>query len=153
MEPRFRGCKVVRVRSFARIHETNLKKQGVLPLTFADRAAYDQIQEGDRISVLGLAELAPGRPVRVVATHADGTSIEFAANHTMSAEHIEWFKGGSALNIVRQKLEQQFRKAVRPQVSTVGEARTECEEVARDLRHRVSQMLVAQTQHRHVRAL
>ena len=107
MEPRFRGCKVVLVRSFARIHETNLKKQGVLPLTFADRAAYDQIQEGDRISVLGLAELAPGRPVRVVATHADGTSIEFEANHTMSAEHIEWFKGGSALNIVRQKLEQQ----------------------------------------------
>jgi aconitate hydratase len=106
MEPRFRGCKVVLVRSFARIHETNLKKQGVLPLTFADRSAYDQIQEGDRISVLGLAELAPGRPVRVVAAHTDGTSIEFNANHTMSEEHIEWFKAGSALNIVRQKLQQ-----------------------------------------------
>jgi aconitate hydratase len=103
MEPRFRGARVILARSFARIHETNLKKQGVLALTFADPADYDAIGEDDRISVLGLADLAPDVPVRCVATRPDGTTVEFHTTHTMNDEQIEWFKAGSALNIIRRK--------------------------------------------------
>jgi len=103
MEPRFRGAKAILVRSFARIHETNLKKQGVLPLTFADPAVYDLIGEDDQISITGLAELEPGKPVQCVLNKADGTDVAFLANQTMSPEHIEWFKAGSALNIIRAK--------------------------------------------------
>jgi len=103
MEPRFRGAKVVFARSFARIHEANLKKQGVLALTFADPAAYDSIGEDDTISVTGLADLAPDMPVRCTIHHPDGTSEDFEATHTMNDEQIEWFKAGSALNIIRRK--------------------------------------------------
>ncbi|MEZ5204885.1 MAG: hypothetical protein R2701_11035 [Acidimicrobiales bacterium] len=104
MEPRFRGAKVILVRSFARIHETNLKKQGVLPLTFADPATYDQIGEDDKLSFLGLAELEPGKPVRCEIVKPDGTTVEFEANHTMNEEQLEWFRAGGALNIIRQKM-------------------------------------------------
>ncbi len=103
MEPRFVGARAVIVRSFARIHETNLKKQGVLPLVFADPGAYDQIVEGDRVSVLDLAELAPDRQVRCLLHHADGTTVEFTCTHSLSPEHIEWFRAGSALNLIRQR--------------------------------------------------
>lgn len=103
MEPRFRGAKAIIVRSFARIHEANLKKQGVLALTFADPSVYDQIGEDDRISIVGLADLAPGKPVRCVLTRPDGSTLEFQCNQTMSEEHIEWFKAGSALNIIRAR--------------------------------------------------
>ncbi len=103
MEPRFRGAKVVFARSFARIHEANLKKQGVLALTFADPAAYDSIGEDDTISVTGLAELAPDAPVQCTIHHPDGTSEDFEATHTMNDEQIEWFRAGSALNIIRRK--------------------------------------------------
>jgi len=103
MEPRFRGGKVIFARSFARIHETNLKKQGMLALTFADPADYDAIGEDDRISVLGLADLAPDTPVRCVVTRPDGTTDTFETTHTMNDEQIEWFKAGSALNIIRRK--------------------------------------------------
>ena len=103
MEPRFRGARAIIVRSFARIHETNLKKQGVLPLTFAEPATYDSIGEDDRISITGLADLAPGVPVRCELTKADGSTLEFHCNHTMSEEHIEWFRAGSALNIIRER--------------------------------------------------
>jgi aconitate hydratase len=103
MEPRFRNAKVILARSFARIHETNLKKQGLLPLTFADPATYDQIGEGDTISVHGLADLAPDTPVRCTINKPDGTEIEFFGNQTFSNEQIEWFKAGGALNIIRQK--------------------------------------------------
>jgi len=105
MEPRFRGAKVVFARSFARIAETNLKKQGVLPLTFADPATYDQIGEDDRLSVLGLADLAPDTPVRCRITKPDGTTVDFEAVHSMSPEQIEWFRAGSALNLIRQKVQ------------------------------------------------
>ncbi len=98
MEPRHLGCKVVLTRSFARIHETNLKKQGVLPLTFVDPKDYDRIQEQDRLSVHGLQDLAPGRNLMVVITHADGTQESFEVAHSMSEMQIEWFKYGSALN-------------------------------------------------------
>jgi aconitate hydratase len=103
MEPRFRGCKAIIVRSFARIHEANLKKQGVLPLTFADPSSYDQIDEDDRISILGLADLAPDVPVRCRITKPDGSTIDFETTQTMSPEHVEWFKAGSALNIIRAR--------------------------------------------------
>jgi aconitate hydratase len=102
MEPRFLGVKVVLVRSFARIHETNLKKQGVLALTFADKADYDKIQEDDRFDVLGLAEFAPGKDFTVVVHHADGSTDEIQAKHTYNQNQIEWFKAGSALNLIRK---------------------------------------------------
>ncbi len=103
MEPRFRDAKAIIVRSFARIHETNLKKQGVLGLTFAEPATYDSIEQDDRISITGLADLTPGAPVRCVLTKSDGSTLEFHCNHTMSQEHIDWFRAGSALNIIRQR--------------------------------------------------
>ena len=103
MEPRFRGAKVILVRSFARIHETNLKKQGVLPLTFADPSVYDQIEEDDTLSFLGLADLAPGQQVYAEINKPDGTTIEFRCNHTFSPEQIEWFRAGGALNIIRKR--------------------------------------------------
>ena len=103
MEPRHRGCRAVLVRSFARIHETNLKKQGVLPLTFSDAATWDAIGPGDKVSILGLADLAPDQPVACRIEHADGRTTDFTAVHTMSPEHIEWFKAGGALNLIRAK--------------------------------------------------
>ena len=103
MEPRFRGGVVIFARSFARIHETNAKKQGLVPLTFADPATYDQIGEDDRIDVLGLPPV-PGQPVQCRIVKPDGTTVEFEATHTFSDEQVEWFKAGSALNIVRQKV-------------------------------------------------
>ncbi|MEM7409753.1 MAG: aconitate hydratase [Myxococcota bacterium] len=103
MSPRLLGAAAVLVRSFARIAETNLKKQGVLPLTFANAADYEKVQEGDRLSVKGLAALAPGQPVTVVLHHADGSEDEFAADHTLNEEQIEWFQAGSALNLLRSQ--------------------------------------------------
>ena len=100
MSPRFLGAKAVLVRSFARIHETNLKKQGVLPLTFANAADYEKVQADDRVDVLGLSELAPGKPVKVVLNHADGSKDEIEARHTMSERHVEWFRAGGALNFI-----------------------------------------------------
>jgi len=103
MEPRFLGVKVVLVRSFARIHETNLKKQGVLALTFADKADYEKVQEDDTFDVKGLTSFAPGKPLTVVINHSDGSSDEIVANHTYNANQIEWFKAGSALNLIRKQ--------------------------------------------------
>ncbi len=100
MEPRYMGARVVLVRSFARIHETNLKKQGVLPITFADPADYDKVRVDDTVDVVGLAGLAPGRALTVVLHHADGITDEVPVDHTMSDEHIAWFKAGSALNLL-----------------------------------------------------
>ncbi|MBY5161666.1 aconitate hydratase [Salsipaludibacter albus] len=103
MEPRFRGVRAIVVRSFARIHETNLKKQGILPLTFADPADWEKVRAGDRVSILGLADLAPGSDVTVRLAHEDGTTEDLATRHTMSNEQIEWFKAGSALNVIRSR--------------------------------------------------
>ncbi len=104
MEPRFRGGVAIFARSFARIHETNLKKQGLIPLTFADPATYDLIEQDDRINVLGLAHLTPGVNVRCQIVKPDGTTLDFEGLQTFSPEQIEWFKAGSALNIVRAKV-------------------------------------------------
>ncbi len=103
MSPRYLGARVVLVRSFARIHETNLKKQGVLPLTFADPSDYEQIQMDDRLSFIGLDQIEPGKPVQVKIQHADGSSEEIVANHSMNDEQIGWFNAGSALNMIRQQ--------------------------------------------------
>ena len=101
MEPRHLGVRAVLVKSFARIHETNLKKQGMLGLTFANKADYEKIQENDTIDILGLTSFTPGTPLTVVLNHADGSSDEIKANHTYNAQQIEWFKAGGALNIIR----------------------------------------------------
>jgi aconitate hydratase len=103
MEPRHLGGVAVIARSFARIHETNLKKQGLLPLTFGDPADYDKVREGDKVSIVGLRKLAAGNPVTVIVHHADGTSEELSCRHTLNEEQIGWFRAGSALNILRNK--------------------------------------------------
>lgn len=103
MEPRHLGVKVVLVKSFARIHETNLKKQGMLGLTFADKADYDKIQEDDKITISDLTSFAPGKPLTMVFAHKDGSSDTIFANHTYNAAQIEWFKEGGALNIIRKQ--------------------------------------------------
>jgi aconitate hydratase len=104
MEPRFLGVRAILVKSFARIHETNLKKQGMLALTFANKNDYDLIQEDDTIDIIGLTEFAPGQPLQLVFTHADGSKDTIQANHTYNQQQIEWFKAGAALNIIRKQV-------------------------------------------------
>ncbi|MCB9206153.1 MAG: aconitate hydratase [Ignavibacteriales bacterium] len=100
MEPRHLGGKAIIVRSFARIHETNLKKQGMLPLTFDNPADYDKIKEDDKISLIGLKDLAPDSQVKMIVKHSDGSNDEMMLNHTFNTNQIEWFKAGSALNLI-----------------------------------------------------
>ena len=102
MEPRHLGVRAVLVKSFARIHETNLKKQGMLALTFADKNDYDKIMEDDSIDVVGLTEFAPGKSLNIVLNHADGSSDTIEVNHSYNEQQIEWFKEGGALNIIRK---------------------------------------------------
>ena len=102
MSPRLLGCAAVLVRSFARIHESNLKKQGVLPLTFANPADYEKVRETDRVSIRGLSGLSPGRPVAVTLHHEDGSEEEIEAGHSLSEDQIDWFRAGSALNLLRR---------------------------------------------------
>jgi aconitate hydratase len=101
MSPRHLGCAAILARSFARIHESNLKKQGVLPLTFANPSDYDRVREGDRISLVGLQHLAPLQPVTGEIDHQDGSRETVSLRHTLNPEQIEWFKAGSALNLLR----------------------------------------------------
>ena len=103
MSPRLLGCAAVITRSIARIHEVNLKKQGVLPLVFTNPADYDAVRESDRISISGLAELAPGRPVRAVIHHEDGSEDALSLDHSLSDDQIAWFRAGSALNLLRSQ--------------------------------------------------
>ncbi|PNF43609.1 Aconitate hydratase, mitochondrial [Cryptotermes secundus] len=102
LEPRHLGGRAIIVKSFARIHETNLKKQGLLPLTFANPADYDKIQPSDKISLLDLKNLAPGKPVKAEIKHSDGKVESISLNHTMNEQQIEWFRAGSALNRMKQ---------------------------------------------------
>ncbi|KAE9556410.1 hypothetical protein FO519_000295 [Halicephalobus sp. NKZ332] len=104
LEPRHLGGRAIIVKSFARIHETNLKKQGMLPLTFANPSDYDKVQPADRISIHGLKEFAPGKPLKAVLKHKDGSKDEITLNHTFNEQQIEWFKAGSALNRMKQVL-------------------------------------------------
>jgi len=103
MEPRFLGVKVVLVKSFARIHETNLKKQGMLALTFANKADYDLIQEHDTIDIVGLKHIDITKPLKAVLHHSDGTTHEIEVNHTYNQNQFDWFKAGSALNLIKQQ--------------------------------------------------
>jgi aconitate hydratase len=104
MEPRHLGVRAILVKSFARIHETNLKKQGMLGITFANNADYDKIQEDDTFDITGLTTFAPGKQLTVVLHHKDGSTESFAVNHTYNAQQIEWFKAGGALNIIRKQM-------------------------------------------------
>ena len=101
MEPRFLNVKVILAKSFARIHETNLKKQGMLALTFADKDDYKKVREEDKISIVGLKEFAPGKPLTAILYHADGTEESFAVNHTYNELQIKWYKAGAALKAAR----------------------------------------------------
>jgi len=103
MQPRHLGVMIVLVKSFARIHETNLKKQGMLGLTFANEADYDKILEDDTIDTVDLDQFAPDRPITLLLKHADGTEEKIVANHTYNGNQIEWFKAGSALNLIRKQ--------------------------------------------------
>jgi aconitate hydratase len=102
MEPRYLGVKAIIVKSFARIHETNLKKQGILTLTFTDKSDYDKIREDDRIDITGLKEFSPGRLITIILHHSNGTKETIYANHSFNEAQIEWFKAGSALNLIRK---------------------------------------------------
>jgi aconitate hydratase len=103
MEPRHLGVRVVLVKSFARIHETNLKKQGMLALTFADKADYDKIQEDDTIDVLGLTSFSPGKPLQLQLHHKNGNTVTIVAHHSYNEQQIQWFREGGALNLIRKE--------------------------------------------------
>jgi aconitate hydratase len=100
MEPRFLGGRAIIVKSFARIHETNLKKQGMLPLTFVNPDDYNKIREGDKVSIIGLSDLAPNKQIKLIIKHKDGSKDVALLNHTMNEAQIGWFKAGSALNLI-----------------------------------------------------
>ncbi|MBP1683499.1 MAG: acnA, partial [Ignavibacteriaceae bacterium] len=102
MEPRFLGGRAIIVKSFARIHETNLKKQGMLPLTFADPKDYDKVKEDDKVDLL-VTQLVPGKQLKMNVKHSDGSKDEIMLNHTMNEAQIKWFKAGSALNLIAEK--------------------------------------------------
>src|SRR4051812_12376392 len=105
MEPRFLGVRAVLVKSFARIHETNLKKQGMLALTFANKEDYDKILEDDTFDIEGLLAFSPNKSLQIVLNHADGSNETIQVNHTYNVQQIEWFKAGAALNIIRKEFE------------------------------------------------
>ena len=102
MEPRYLGVRAVVVKSFARIHQTNLKKQGMLALTFANPADYDKVRQDDTVSIQGFESFAPGKQLTIVLDHADGSQDKFAVNHTYNDQQIEWVHSGSALNKIRR---------------------------------------------------
>jgi aconitate hydratase len=103
MSPRFMGARALVVRSFARIHEANLKKQGILPLVFVDPLDYEKIGQYDRVSLLNLTDLAPGKRVKMVVKPKEGSSYELSLKHTLTEEQIDWFRAGSALNTMRER--------------------------------------------------
>ncbi len=103
MSPRLLGCAAVIARSFARIHESNLKKQGVLPLVFAEAADYEKVRETDRVDIIGLADLAPGRDLDAVFHHDDGSEDAVRVRHSLNDDQIRWFRAGSALNLLRSQ--------------------------------------------------
>ena len=104
MEPRFLGVHAVIVKSFARIHETNLKKQGMLALTFVDPSSYDLVRQDDKVSITNFNDFAPGKTLTIKLDHADGTSDSFEVNHTYNAAQIDWVGAGSALNKIREEM-------------------------------------------------
>ena len=103
MEPRFRGCKVVLVKSFARIHEANLKKQGILPLVFDDKNDYEKIEQFDKITIKSLSDIKVDTPIEIVLEKENGKHELIKANHSLSSDQISWFFAGSALNYIKSK--------------------------------------------------
>lgn len=103
MEPRNLGVRIIIARSFARIHETNLKKQGMLALTFINREDYEKIREDDLISLKGLNNFTPEKSLKIILTHSDGSTDEFPVTHSYNVKQIEWFKAGSALNLIKKQ--------------------------------------------------
>jgi aconitate hydratase len=120
MEPRHLGVRAILVKSFARIHETNLKKQGMLGLTFANKEDYNKIQEDDVIDIVGLTTFSPDKPLTLVLHHKDGSQESFSVNHTYNAGQIEWFKAGSALNLMAKKFADEKNEALIPTTKTLG---------------------------------
>ncbi len=120
MEPRHLGVRAILVKSFARIHETNLKKQGMLALTFADKEDYNKIHEDDIIDIVGLTTFAPDKPLTLVLHHTDGTTDEILVNHTYNASQIQWFKAGSALNLMAERFASEKKKDLVPTTKTPG---------------------------------
>ena len=110
MEPRFLGGKAIITKSFARIHETNLKKQGMLPLTFANPSDYDKIQEDDKFSLLGLSQFAPEKQFNLIVKHSDGSIDQLLLNHSFNSGQIEWFKAGGALNLIAASQKKSVKK-------------------------------------------
>jgi len=104
MEPRHLGVRAILVKSFARIHETNLKKQGMLALTFADKNDYEKIKEDDTFDIVGLTHFAPNQALKIVLNHANGTEETITVNHSYNESQVEWFKAGGALNIIKAKI-------------------------------------------------
>jgi len=104
MQPRHLGVRAILVKSFARIHETNLKKQGMLAITFSNDSDYDKIQENDIIHFIDLTSFAPDKPLHLELNHDNGSKDVIAVNHTYNAQQIEWFKAGGALNLIRKGL-------------------------------------------------
>ena len=103
MEPRFRGCKVVLVKSFARIHEANLKKQGILPLVFDDKNDYEIIEQFDKMTIKSLSDIKVDTPIEIVLKKENGEQETIKANHSLSSDQISWFFAGSALNYIKSK--------------------------------------------------
>ncbi len=123
MEPRWLGGKAIIAKSFARIHETNLKKQGMLPLTFATPGDYDRVREDDRVSIAGLTTFAPGAPLRMILKHADGSVDECLLNHSFNVHQIGWFRAGGALNLISATLKEERPPAVRAASQRVRKGR------------------------------
>lgn len=143
MEPRYLGGKAIIAKSFARIHETNLKKQGMLPLTFANPDDYDKIREDDRLSIIGLKDFAPEKQLKLIAKHSDGSIDEIWLNHSFSATQIEWFKAGSALNLIAQK---QKKKAAKRKVTSKKAKVTKAKKVTKKAKPAVKKTGVKKAQ-------
>ena len=119
MEPRHLGVRAIIVKSFARIHETNLKKQGMLGLTFANKEDYNKIREDDTFDIVGLTTFSPDQPLTIVVHHSDGSSEDISVNHTYNANQILWFKAGSALNLMAKKFADEVKSGPKPEVKKI----------------------------------
>jgi aconitate hydratase len=124
MEPRHLGVRAILVKSFARIHETNLKKQGMLGLTFANKDDYNKIKEDDTFDIIGLTTFSPDKPLTLVIHHSDGTSENITVNHTYNAGQIEWFKAGSALNLMAKKFADEVKTTPKPAAKKAAPKKT-----------------------------
>jgi aconitate hydratase len=136
MEPRWLGGMAIIVKSFARIHETNLKKQGMLPLTFSNPADYEKVREDDRVSVVGLTAFSPGAPLRLILKHSDGSVDEVLVNHSFNENQFGWFKAGSALNRIAEQGAKPAAKRKKARLVRKGRGTKKIREVPKKLKRR-----------------